>query len=137
MSIALDGELSELERAMLHAHLRRCGSCAEAQDAISSFTGVIRATPLEPVLWTMWTPRQRGRTRLVARVAAATTAVAVAAGVSLSLVPLERRVEPTRPALRARVISVADTQQSWTGGVPRGKAVNYPFAPGQAHIEAP
>ena len=46
-SLRLDGELSELERALLDAHTRNCAACAEYVDEIGAFTMAIRSAELE------------------------------------------------------------------------------------------
>lgn len=48
-SLALDGELSELERVLLNSHLRRCAACAAYVVDITTITATIRAAELEPV----------------------------------------------------------------------------------------
>lgn len=46
-SLALDGELTELERHGLDAHLDVCASCAAFARHIGAVTGGLRAAPLE------------------------------------------------------------------------------------------
>jgi anti-sigma factor RsiW len=48
-SLRLDGELSEFERVLLDAHLRRCAACAAYVGEIGAITATIRATALEPL----------------------------------------------------------------------------------------
>jgi len=48
-SLRLDGELSELESALLDAHLARCADCSAAAREFGAFTGELRASRLEPV----------------------------------------------------------------------------------------
>jgi len=48
-SLRLDGELSELESALLDAHLARCADCSAAAHDFGAFTGELRASRLEPV----------------------------------------------------------------------------------------
>ena len=63
---ALDGELSELERALLDAHLARCADCARVRRATSaSITSALRAAPLE-----LLEPADRAARRGAARVGA-------------------------------------------------------------------
>lgn len=73
VSLRLDGELAELERRMLDAHLARCAPCRTAVHELSAITSAVRATPLEPI-GELATPRYRrpwtGRLRPVAAVAA-------------------------------------------------------------------
>ena len=48
ISLELDGEISELERAALAAHLGGCAECSSARAEIAGFTRLMRAAPLEP-----------------------------------------------------------------------------------------
>src|SRR4249919_1457869 len=45
-SLRLDGELSELEGALLDAHLARCADCAAFASGAAASTAAIRAVPL-------------------------------------------------------------------------------------------
>lgn len=47
ISLELDGELSQLERRMLAAHLDRCSECHAYQADVATFTHELRAVPLE------------------------------------------------------------------------------------------
>jgi anti-sigma factor RsiW len=46
ISLELDGEISELERAALAAHLGGCAECASARTEIAGFTRLMREAPL-------------------------------------------------------------------------------------------
>jgi predicted anti-sigma-YlaC factor YlaD len=46
-SLRLDGELSELEGALLDAHLARCAGCREVTDGFAGSTAAVRSAPLE------------------------------------------------------------------------------------------
>ena len=72
----LDGELSQLERAMLAAHLARCAACRAYEADVRSYTDALRAAPLER----METPVavRRARRPGVVRFPAAAAAAAVA-----------------------------------------------------------
>ncbi len=48
-SLRLDGELSELEGALLDAHLARCAGCRAVADGFDASTIALRAAPLERV----------------------------------------------------------------------------------------
>jgi predicted anti-sigma-YlaC factor YlaD len=46
-SLRLDGELSELEGALLNAHLVRCAGCRAVADGFDASTTALRAAPLQ------------------------------------------------------------------------------------------
>jgi predicted anti-sigma-YlaC factor YlaD len=48
-SLRLDGELSELEGALLDAHLARCAGCRALADGFVASTATLRSAPLEGV----------------------------------------------------------------------------------------
>jgi anti-sigma factor RsiW len=79
ISLDLDDELSQLERAMVSAHLERCAECSRYRDEISAFTGALRAAPLErmesPIA--LRRPRRGIAARVQAGAAAAVAVVAV------------------------------------------------------------
>ena len=79
VSQRLDGELSELERVLLAAHLRRCGLCRAFAADVRAFTVELRSYPLEQpsrVLAPAFPPRRRRIPRLSPVVAFAGMAVA-------------------------------------------------------------
>lgn len=47
VSLELDGELSQLERRMVSAHLSRCAECRTFAEGAASFTRALREAPLE------------------------------------------------------------------------------------------
>ncbi len=47
ISLALDGELSRLEQAMVASHLDRCAACRAYRADVSAFTEMVREAPLE------------------------------------------------------------------------------------------
>lgn len=75
LSLRLDSELSQLERALLDSHLERCPGCAEAAGRLEAVTVAIRSAPTErpPA---MAVPRLRTRGSLRAFYAAAGAALA-------------------------------------------------------------
>jgi anti-sigma factor RsiW len=79
ISLELDGELSQLERAMVAAHLQRCPDCRAYEAQVTSFTRVLREAPLKqmerPVV--VRKPRRSVGARLQAGVAAAVALVAL------------------------------------------------------------
>ena len=85
-SLELDGELSQLETALLDAHLRRCPACAALVAGMSATTSLLRAAPLErpsaPVFASA-APSRVGRRQLAARLALAAALAALAAGLGV------------------------------------------------------
>jgi predicted anti-sigma-YlaC factor YlaD len=75
-SLRLDGELSELEGALLDAHLGRCAECASAVAVFAVSASTLREEALAPV--TLAPPRRRGSTRTFLAAAAATLLVTFA-----------------------------------------------------------
>jgi predicted anti-sigma-YlaC factor YlaD len=83
-SLRLDNELSELEEALLAAHLSRCETCSAFAKGIEVTTGELRAAALEQPSVPVVIARRRRRAGVqVLRVgsAAAVVAVALFAGV--------------------------------------------------------
>ncbi len=81
LSLELDDELSELERAALHRHLARCGRCSAIRTEIAGFTQLIRAAAPVQSLRPVVVERPRAaRARVVRRTAAALVLAATIAG---------------------------------------------------------
>jgi predicted anti-sigma-YlaC factor YlaD len=78
-SLRLDGELSELEGALLDSHLDRCAACRTVAAETEVFTRELRAAPLEPIPRPLAIPRRQAAFR-AARVSAAAAVMLVAAG---------------------------------------------------------
>ena len=79
VSLRLDGEISEIEDALLEAHLRRCTSCREFEESVRGTVFALRAQPLEEIDHAVVVARRRRlntHPRFVASVAAALAAVA-------------------------------------------------------------
>jgi hypothetical protein len=79
-----DGELSELERRLLAAHVSRCPECASFAAGVEAVVEEMRTTPLEPVPATSPVVAWRRRTVVPATRAAgrvASVAAAAAAGI--------------------------------------------------------
>ena len=49
-SLGLDGELSQVEQALLRAHVGRCAVCAEFASDVGALTQELRTTALERVV---------------------------------------------------------------------------------------
>ena len=82
ISMRLDGELSELEQALLGAHLAACAACCDYERSVRGVVLAVRAQPLEQVEHpVVVSGRRRLRARPVTFVRVAAVA-AVVAGVS-------------------------------------------------------
>ena len=87
-SLRLDGELSELERALLDAHTRNCAACAEYVADIGAFTVAIRSAELEQLPRPVVLPLRRSfawATRALQAGAATAAVLAITAGLSLQI----------------------------------------------------
>jgi anti-sigma factor RsiW len=77
ISLALDGELSELGRARLHAHLEGCPSCRAFEAEGLAVTGALRAATLEEPAFEVAVPGTRRVPVRLLQASAAAAAVAV------------------------------------------------------------
>ena len=100
-SLRLDGELSQLESAMLESHLARCAACNDVVFQTEALTGALRTSPLEAVRRPIAIPRA-GAMR-AARVTAAAAVMLVAAGLgsvfATSMPPSATEHAAPRPSL--------------------------------------
>ena len=86
VSLELDDELSQLERAMLESHLRRCEACRSFRDDLASFTQELRDAPLEEFSGLRFVVPRRLRLRDdVLAVASVAASFAVAVGLALNV----------------------------------------------------
>jgi predicted anti-sigma-YlaC factor YlaD len=88
ISLRLDSELSEFERALLGAHLARCGACRRFESDVRAVTERLRAEPLEPLSRpVVVAPRRRSIAvaRTLQGAAAAAAVLAVGFGAMLGL----------------------------------------------------
>lgn len=76
-ALAPDGELSELERRLLAAHLAHCSACAEFSVEVAAVAAELRAAALQPLPRPVSVPVWRRRPAYV-RVRAVGSAAAVA-----------------------------------------------------------
>ena len=76
-ALAPDGELSELERKLLGAHVARCGACSHFSVKVTAVAGELRAAALRPLPRPVSIPVWRRRP-VYARVRLAGAAAAVA-----------------------------------------------------------
>jgi predicted anti-sigma-YlaC factor YlaD len=91
ISLELDEELSQLERAMVAAHLERCPECLAYEREVAAFTTALREAPLEQ----MTSPVAVRRTR---RYVAARLQVGVAAAVAIVALGVASQAVPEDPA---------------------------------------
>ena len=84
VSLALDGELSQLEQAMVARHLEGCAACSTFRDDLTAVTRAMRQAPLAELERPVVLPRLR-RARVAAVRGMAVRAGAVAAGIALVL----------------------------------------------------
>jgi ferric-dicitrate binding protein FerR (iron transport regulator) len=97
-SLRVDGELSELEGALLDGHLGRCAECATVVEGFETTTEALRSAPLtahRPVVLPARRPSRRGLTALACAafvVVAAVFGGLVRAHVSHDSVPAPRTV---------------------------------------------
>ena len=95
-SLRIDGELSQVETAMLERHLGICGACAEFDAGVQATTATIRSAAVERPSRTFAVPhRERARLSAGRRIALVAAAV-VAATIAGTLV--EEPQPPARPA---------------------------------------
>jgi anti-sigma factor RsiW len=78
-SLRLDGELPQLQRAMLNRHLSACGSCAAFDAGLAATTAALRSAALQALEQPIVLPRRR-RSALRAAPALAAAAVVVVFG---------------------------------------------------------
>ncbi|HEV3407241.1 MAG TPA: zf-HC2 domain-containing protein [Gaiellaceae bacterium] len=96
-SLRIDGELSEVETAMLERHLGICGACADFDAGVRTTTATIRSAAVERPSRTFTVPR-RERARLSAgRRLALVAAAVVAATIAGTLVEEPRPPAPPAP----------------------------------------
>jgi predicted anti-sigma-YlaC factor YlaD len=84
VSAWLDGELSELGRARLDAHVAECDTCREYRRSLEHTTRVLRSAALEDVRVPIVLPRQRHRLARIAQAGSAAAAAAAVAVIALS-----------------------------------------------------
>jgi anti-sigma factor RsiW len=82
-SLALDGELSQLDRARMDAHLERCADCRAFNAESSAVAELLRQAPTEQMSVPIALPRARRLSAArILQAGAAAAAVALVAGLS-------------------------------------------------------
>jgi hypothetical protein len=80
VSLSLDGELSEVEQALLRTHVGRCAACAGFERDADALTRELRTAPLERPAVAGMVLRHRGAVMRALQVGAAAAAITLAAG---------------------------------------------------------
>jgi predicted anti-sigma-YlaC factor YlaD len=99
-SLALDGELSQVERALLRAHVGRCTECAAYARDLDGLTQELRSAPLQRPRGRVPARRRRPRARRL-QLGLVAAVVAVAAGLGSlagSLTPHSMTYSGTPPS---------------------------------------
>lgn len=118
ISLRVDSELSELEEALLAAHLGRCAACSSFADDLETLTEALRTAPLvePPVRFQL--PRKRARFGVAqaGTAAAATITAAIALGGFVGLGSAPARISASdiqnahdRMILKEQLMQVMDT----------------------------
>ena len=89
ISLDLDGELSQFERALVARHVQRCPACAAFRATATSFTEALRSAPLESPQYPIALPSLRRRAygelgSNAIRIAAAAAGIAVVLSLGLA-----------------------------------------------------
>jgi anti-sigma factor RsiW len=130
-SLRADGELSELEEALLEKHLGACAECAEFDARLRSTAELLRAAPAETAALRFESPAPRTlRFPLSRRLAVAAIAAAAAAG-SLVGSTLQRPAShPQEPGPQVAVLT-GTRDRDLLRQLPRQQPVT-PLAPTRA-----
>jgi hypothetical protein len=120
-SLRADGELSELEEALLDKHLASCAACSAFDDRLQTASELLRAAPAEApsVRFRMPAPAP-ARFPVAWRIAVAAIAVAAAAG---SLVGSTLDRPASRPSKQGPQVSLLTNDMKQLRELPRGKTV--------------
>ena len=121
-SLALDDELSEVERALLVRHLDGCASCREFDVVLRAATDQLRATPVEAPSASFQPPRRVFP--LPVRRRAALVGVAAAAALGSLVGALADRPSGPAPARQAPEVSFLTKDLNQLREIPRGKTFN-------------
>lgn len=101
VSLSLDSELSEFERALVASHLDRCVQCAAFASEVTATTRLLRDASLEPVPHMVVLPaRRRAVGALAMRVGAAAALVIGALGLAGSITVTSESSLGSTPVIR-------------------------------------
>ena len=125
ISLELDGELSQLERAMVAAHLERCPDCSAYEADVTSFTRALREAPLEPMEAPVVVRRAR-------RFVAARLQAGVAAAVAVAALGVASQMASQTPRSPARLPGgSAHIRYPSLGQIEREQAILHKMRSGQ------
>lgn len=96
-SLRLDGELSQLEGALLERHLQRCAGCAEFVADVELLTNTLRSAALVPLERPIELPLRRRVAFSARRAGAWAAAASAAAAALLAVVILPAQHVPAGP----------------------------------------
>jgi predicted anti-sigma-YlaC factor YlaD len=100
-SLALDGELSQLERALLERHLDRCAACAEFSADVTALTRELRAAEVVRLERPIELPMRRRVGHGFRHAGAWAAAASVAVTAVLGATALQaQRAQPGTPAVK-------------------------------------
>jgi anti-sigma factor RsiW len=122
-SLRLDGELSELECALLDKHLETCGACLAFDQRLDAAARTLRLAPPEPLLVPIRLPERRVALPLRRRLVVAGIAAALALG-SVVGSSLHRPAPDT--STPAPQVSLLTRDMTQLREIPRGKRVSPP-----------
>ncbi len=105
-SLALDGELSEFERALLTAHVEHCAECARFAEELRGFTDELRAADHAPLPRPVELPARRRSLARAAQVGAAAAVLAVAVGLGGLLASSPAPTAKNTPARSTQLIAM-------------------------------
>ncbi len=108
VSAELDGELPELERERLSAHLRACAGCAAWAANVEDAARRLREATLEVPAGTITLPR-RGRRWTVGPAVAISSAAALVASVAVAIGPQDASLssQPAAPSVVGSLVGSA------------------------------
>jgi anti-sigma factor RsiW len=118
MSLAMDGELTELDAAALKVHLERCERCRAYARTVSEVTKSLRSAPLEQPEIPVLVPH-RSRVRVPLRAVQVGAAAAVIAVVGATSAGLTTGGERAVSLTAANAIDGRAVGQPQTGSVSR------------------
>jgi predicted anti-sigma-YlaC factor YlaD len=110
VSLRLDDEISELEDALLEAHLRRCAACREYEASVRGAVVALRARPLERMDQPIVVSRRRRAPLRPAAVARVAAVVAAVVGVTTVLSTQAAKGPASHSSNTVPVASVPDDQ---------------------------